>query len=164
MEVANHKWPCLCSITRECMPNKLEAHSARTWLEQDIASRILTQSKQIAYHQDPTPKYSLPLCRASLNRCDRLKNQHHLRLLQENKLYPYHKFNCQGSLALGCNCAISRNNQWPDYQIYTQYIPIYDQTHNTKVRMTESVKSKSQAVCMSGYLRLFSFTNFDTGS
>ena len=34
----------------------------------------------------------------------------------------------------------------------TTYIPIYDQMHNTKVRMTESVKSKSQAVCMSGHL------------
>lgn len=34
----------------------------------------------------------------------------------------------------------------------TKYTPIYDQTHNTKVRMTESVRSKSQAVCMSGHL------------
>lgn len=149
MEVANHQWPCLCSITRECMPNKLEAHSAQTWLEQDVASRILTQFKQVAYHQDRAPKNSLPLC-IELPRTDVIdwitntifnscKRTNHTHITNSTVKVLWHWDAIVQSLEI-------TNGQT------TTYIPIYDQMHNTKVRMTESVKSKSQAVCMSGHL------------
>lgn len=53
----------------------------------DMASRILTNPNKQHIIKTPLQKLPSPMHRASSNRCERLKHQHHLQLLQESKLY-----------------------------------------------------------------------------